>query len=154
MRPCVRADNFSVAVHSCRNETGRTFMCFRQPQTGQIWQILIHKSARDCGMFLYIAQPDCLYVVLLQRLKELALCNRILTLRKTVNEPDSPTTLRYVFKRPLRVANQRNEIAQLQGQVSKRLLTKLPDTKGSAPAPSAPLYGPEQNECPFFVPDG
>ena len=35
-----------------------------------------------------------------------------------------------------------------------RLLTKLPDTKGSAPAPSAPLYGPEQNECPFFVPDG
>ena len=40
-------------------------------------------------MFLYIAQPDCLYVVLLQRLKELALCNRILTLRKTVNEPDS-----------------------------------------------------------------
>ncbi|CSH62607.1 Uncharacterised protein [Shigella sonnei] len=64
---------------------------------------------------MYIAQPDCLYVVLLQRLKELALCNRILTLRKTVNEPDSPTTLRYVFKRPLRVANQRNEIAQLQG---------------------------------------
>lgn len=53
-------------------------------------------------MFLYIAQPDCLYVVLLQRLKELALRNRILTLRKTVNEPDSPTTLRYVFKCALR----------------------------------------------------
>lgn len=61
---------------------------------------LIHKSARDCRMFLYIAQPDCLYVVLLQRLKELALRNRILTLRKTVNEPDSPTTLWYVLNAP------------------------------------------------------
>lgn len=49
------------------------------------------------------------------------------------------------------ISNQRGKpVKPGQRQVSKRLLTKLPDTKGSAPAPSAPLYGPEQNECPFL----
>lgn len=47
------------------------------------------------------------------------------------------------------ISNQRGKpVKPGQRQVSKRILTIPPDTKGSAPAPSAPLYGPEQNECP------